>query len=142
MFASSVIDTVAIGDVIVTIRKLSWKSLEKASDVKTDRDLAATSKMGQIAAQSIREVQQARAAATVELSPEEQVKRQREARYRNYDRDLIIRAGVKSWTAEPKLPAALEDLDEETAEVLYRAIVDLSLPALDPKVEEEARKNA
>jgi hypothetical protein len=144
MFAG-VTDTVTVndpivGEQVVTIQKLSWKTLEKASDIQTERGLAHTVKLGANMAQVIQDRLDAQ--AKTDLTPEEQLEQKRQARYRNYDRDHIVRAGVKSWTAPPKLPAALETLDEETADILYRAIIDLSLPPLDPAVAEAERKNA
>jgi len=62
---------------------------------------------------------------------------QRKARYTTYDRQLVIQAGVVSWTYPERLSDGLEDLDEETAQKLHEAILDLSLPPIDP-VERDA----
>lgn len=44
-----------------------------------------------------------------------------------YDRDMILEAGIVSWTyGEAVSPEALENLDEETAEWAFRQIVDMS----------------
>jgi len=135
MFASAVRSQVTIGDVAVTIQKLSWKSLEHAADIQTERALGALAKIGGAAAsQQLQNRAETKASLTIE--------QQREARYRSYDRNAVLKAGVKSWTSAAKLPAALDDLDDDTAELLHRAILDLSLPSLEPGAEEAAQKNA
>lgn len=133
MFAASVKSTVAIGEVSVTIRKLSAKSLDKAAEA-TQAAAAATARA--FGADMVRAVQDATRdiapAAPVVLTVEQQKK----ARYGAYDRGSVIRAGVVEWTAPEKLPEALEDLDEEATQQLHEAIIDLSLPPIDPKVAE------
>jgi len=48
---------------------------------------------------------------------------------RQYDRPTILAKGVKAWTyPEPPSPAQLDDLDEQAADFLFHAILDLTLP--------------
>jgi hypothetical protein len=136
MFASRITDTVEIGDVVVTIQKLSWKSLRKAEEAKSDAALGHLAKMGN-AAGAIQERADAR-----HKDRELDDTAKREMRYAAYDRDVVLRAGIKSWTADEKLPGAIDFLEEAAANKIFRAIVDLSLPPLDAAVEETARKNA
>jgi len=48
-----------------------------------------------------------------------------------YDAATLVAHGVKSWTySQPVTPAALAELDEETEQLLARAILRLTKPAL------------
>jgi hypothetical protein len=134
-FATAVTDTVTIGDVTVTIKKLNWKQLRKASEAQTAAYYALVGKApkGLLDAQAERAKERA-ADADIADKPKEH-------NYAGYDRDVVLQAGVKSWTVDAKLPSGLDDLDEATAEHLHKAILDLSLPPLDPAAVEAERKN-
>ena len=133
MFASEVRKDIEVGPERVTIRKLSARSLEKARDAKNAGMAASLKAMGGDVVKAMRP-------ENVELLQEELRARRenpeqaRRARYEQFDRAMILTMGVHSWTAQRKLDSdALEDLDEETSRVLHEAILDLSLPPLDPK---------
>jgi hypothetical protein len=134
MFASQTTETIQIGDVAVTIRKLSWKTLRHAAQAQLDQQLGFALKAG---ADVLRAIETAGAKAPESTVSMEQT---RLARYASHDRAIVLQAGVKSWTATQPLPKGLDDLEEEAADTLHRAILDLSLP--DPAQEEAARKNA
>jgi hypothetical protein len=135
MFASQVTDTVTIGEVVVTVRKLSWKSLGHAAEIKQNDVMALMAKAGNAAGQlSDRREHREKVEPTVQ--------QKHEARYTQYDRGAVLQAGVKAWSAtDKKLPGALDDLDEAVAEQLHRAILDLSLPSLEDGAEAAAQKN-
>lgn len=138
MFASVVTESIEIGDVTVTIQKLNWKKLREAAQVRSEEARATMKALPQAMLD-----QMARGSDGEKKAPEVPIDVQRTARYTMYDRDKVLRAGVKAWTAQDrKLPGALDELDEEVAEQLLRAILDLSLPPLEPGVEEAARKNS
>ena len=59
------------------------------------------------------------------------------ARYNSYDRESALIAGIVSWTSEVTLEDGIPDLDEKTGKLLFEAILDLSLPPVDPKEVEE-----
>lgn len=137
MFASQITDTVTIGTTVVTIRKLSWSSLDHAQQARSTRAMATVALMGDAAA-----ALGARAEQNEQKGPVSEAER-RTARYQQYDRGAVLQGGLHAWTSDTKLtPKAIEDLDEDTADRLYRAILDLSLPPLDPAEEDVARKNA
>jgi hypothetical protein len=131
MFASQTKSTVAIGDVVVTIRKLSARSLDKASEARQATAAAVARGFGADMIQALKVTEPAPLAPVV-LTLAEQIK----ARYTSYDRASTLRAGIASWTAPQPLEEGIADLDEESAQKLHEAILDLSLPALDPKVAE------
>lgn len=131
MFASKVTSQVVFDDGVVNIRKLSARSLEKASEARQISVSQLSRSMGP-------ELMRAFATPTedrtkVEPSLEERTR----ARYATYDRQSVLQAGVVSWTYDTKVAEGLDDLDEESAQKLHEAILDLSLPPLDP-VEREA----
>jgi hypothetical protein len=142
MFASRITQDVEVSDgqsaVVVTIRKLSGNSLGKAKDARTadklssirtaSKDLLAFWKDASVeaVAEKLAERQKAEQDATSKA----------EARYAEYDRLTVLQAGIVRWSSDVKVtPDTVADLDEETADKLHRAILDLSLPALDPEAD-------
>lgn len=147
MFASQTTDTVTIqdpaGPVTVTIRKLAGKALRRAAEVQFHASMRRAAIASTVATQTSEELQQALAAREAEQKKETPTAEQlRERRYLQYDREEVLRAGIKSWTATEKIDdTSRDDLDEAAAEQLHRAIVDLSLGPVEVKVVEEQRKN-
>jgi hypothetical protein len=48
---------------------------------------------------------------------------------RKYDRSTVLVKGVTAWTyTEPLTPDRLDDLDDQAADYLFRAILELTLP--------------
>lgn len=162
MFASDITASVPItsstlGEVAVTIRKLSGRALRQAAEARSDADevrMLRTSRMFREAGLSLADMVAEKAApakgdgdAPAQSAPPapaplsiEQLQR---VRYATFDRTTVLMAGVKSWTADrPVTREAIENLEEHVEDALFRAIVDLSLPPLDPAVAEGARKNA
>jgi hypothetical protein len=156
MSASQVTDTITIidpvaGEVIVTIKKLNWKKLRDADRAQTEDYYASVAK----APKSVVEGWQKQADQNKGKEPEppkddaakaKALEERYKARAAGYDRDTCFRAGVKSVSIpdvkdQKQLYAWLDDLDEENAAKIHRAIVDSSLPSLEPEVEEAARKN-
>lgn len=60
-----------------------------------------------------------------------------------FDVEVLLRFGVKSWTIEdpPLSEEALADLDTDTAEYIAREVLRLSAPKLFEAVEGEEQKN-
>lgn len=158
MYASQTTGTVTIespqGQVVVTIQKLPWKIQRKASDTEYERALDRASRLA--SAQSNKSLAamlgarraQREAAAAAQAGPSTDVDPPavdldllREQRYAKYDKDTVLRGGVQSWTDKKALPAGLDDLDHEASETLHRAILDLTLPAIDAATRETERKN-
>jgi hypothetical protein len=128
MFASQVTREVQIEDVTVTIKKLSGRALEKASEARQLAVAENMRRMGGDVLKSLRDIK------TADVVGEPDYAAATKARYGQYDRTAVLVAGILRWSAQvPPSTAAIEDLDEDTAEQLHKAILDLSLPPLDPK---------
>lgn len=132
MFASQVKSTVDVDGVSVTIRKLSARSLEAAAEARTAANLAQVKAMGGDILKALRDAEDPRSSASPDLET------RRLARYRVYDRAAVLRAGIAGWSAPEKVETAVDDLDEAAAELLHRAILDLSLPPIDPHEQQAA----
>jgi hypothetical protein len=142
---------VKVGDTVetVTLRKLSGVSLDKAEVarrmevIQTVRSFGTElfAAMGERKAQVEADAAVAPAPAPApkpEPTPEEKaakLKAMQEVRYNEYDRQLVLQAGIVRWTA-PEIvnPANIADLDEGVSVKLHREILDISLPSLDPDV--------
>ena len=117
----------------VTIRKLSARSLDKAREARQIAAAQLTAKMGPEMISAFRDASKDKGEKPV-VSAEDNP----DVRYQVYERAHILSAGVTSWTFEVDLKEGIEDLDEESAEFLFREIIDLSDPA--PKVDEATQK--
>jgi xanthine dehydrogenase iron-sulfur cluster and FAD-binding subunit A len=142
MFASRIQDNVEVkGGTIVTVRKLSGRSLEKAREAKSSSQLASLSNASGELIRAMRSDAIERAAAQLAAKREAEAndpKARAKARYDAHDREVVLNAGIVRWSCEEKVnPDNIADLDEDVAQQLHEAILDLSLPSLDP-VEAEA----
>lgn len=142
MFASRVTKDVELdGGERVVIRKLNHSALERARDARSSAGAKSLRDFGGdilrvLRSEEFTEIQQKRA-------QDETVESRRLARYAAFDRNVVLQAGIVSWTADVKVtPEAIGDLEEPIAQRLHEEIVDLSLPALDPKQAEEQGKGA
>lgn len=140
---------------VVTIRKLSGVSLEKAAEAHRMTVIQTVKVYGSellgFARERSAELKERKAAEAeaapapvpvpvpepepvVELTPEQKaaaLKVQQEARYGEYDKQLVLQAGIVSWTAPEKVnPENIADLDEKVSTLLFREILDASLPPL------------
>jgi hypothetical protein len=147
MFASRVTRDVEVegeggAAVFVTVQKLSARSLEKAREAKSAAQLASLRAASKDMLQVWRSAEVEEAAKRLAEKRAQEVadpKARAKARYDAHDREHVLLAGVVRWTAKapngepiPVAPEHLLDLDEATAQTLHEAILDLSLPPLDP----------
>ncbi len=134
MFASRTKKQITVGEGaesgVVTIRKLSARSLEKAREARQAVAAKMTSTFGPDMIKAFRDAAKDPERAAAPQDP-------REVKYGEYDRATVLTQGVESWTFKEPLIEGLEDLDEPTAELLFHEIVDLSDP---PKEEREERE--
>lgn len=129
VFTSFVTDTVAIPGApghTATIRKLAPKHLKAAAAANQRAAILEFAEMKQLGASSVIEDIQALQKDEAALTA---------ARAANpllpYDQTVILQKGILSWTLDRALDLeAIEDLEEETAEALARAILRLTKPAL------------
>lgn len=138
MFASKTTKEITVGELRVTLQKLSRRVLDEASDAqrvkvaKMFRD-AGPSFTAALQAENSRRTKKVEAVPTLE--------ERRNARYASYDPDVVLRKGIRTWSSPTKISEGVEDLDFETSELLFHELIDMSLPALEPKAEEETSKN-
>jgi len=130
MFASRIKKTVTLQDgeetVTVIIRKLSHNSLEKASDVRQGTVAKMARQYGAEMMTSLKDYTPPKPEET--KAPVDAKK----SRYSGYDRSTVLLSGVESWSVPVKLSSqSLDDLDEETAQMLFEEILELSLPPVN-----------
>ena len=107
----------------VTIQKLSGKALADARQAQIAASVAFVRAMG--GAAFGREL----AAATAGREDAGAVTAGGDDPRRQYDRPTVLAKGVKAWSYdEPPTSERLDDLDEEAADFVFRAILDLTLP--------------
>jgi len=136
MFASKVKSQVELEGGTVIIKKLSARRLEEARERKQLQFFGTAKAMGGEVLRAIRSLPETEVKAAAEQHA--QKPDSGDERYGSFDRDAVLKAGIDSWSFNEKCNAeSIDDLDEPAANAIFRAIVDLSLPAADPKAEEE-----
>lgn len=140
MFASKVTKQVVFEDGgSVVIRKLNHSALDRAREAKSSKGARSLRDFGGEVLKVLRSDEY----TALQEKKAEDPNAVREARYASFDRGVVLVAGIVSWNADVKLtPEAIEDLDEGTADTIFKEIVDLSLPPLDPKVAAVKEGNA
>jgi hypothetical protein len=153
MFARQIQKEVKVGDESVVVRKLSGKSLDRARVARRSDQVQGIRELGADLIKAFREgkeasgIKEAEAqpvqAETPELTPEEKAKA-RKALFEDYDKYVVLQAGIVSWTAQEKgkpVPVnadTIADLTAEEVDQISSEILDLSLAA----DAESARGNA
>ncbi len=131
-------------EIAVTIRKLSGASLEKA---RIQATIVQAAPMRALGGPLIKELQAGGAAldeAAKKLAERKTtVEGRKAARYAAHDRESVLVAGILRWSCEDKVKldtGSIADLDEDVAQQIHEAILDLSLPPLDPiEIEAEGK---
>lgn len=145
MFASRTTGQVTIkdkdGTFVVAICRLSADSLDRAREIRQVQAMKQAAVMASVMSATegvekmISEAQDRKAAKAADPVAV------KEGRYNLYDRGTVLRAGIKSWAeagAEHAVPVetGVTDLDDKAANLLHRAILDLSID--EPDVVEAA----
>lgn len=113
------------------IRKLSWRTLRRAREARQMDHAQVMRAYGGDVLKGLRG--DTLAAAEKQLRDEkEDPEAKRQARYDAHDMGVVLGIGVASVPRAGELAKNIEELDEEEADTLHKAILDLSLPALDP----------
>ena len=146
MFASRITKNVDIQDgdvvVVVTVQKLSARSLQKAREARSAAQLYSLRGASKDMLQMFRSPELDAAAekiASRRAAEANDPEARARARYEQFDREAVLNAGIVRWSCEDRIrlsPEAVSDLDEDSSEKLCREILDLSLPPLDPAVTE------
>jgi hypothetical protein len=110
----------------VTIQKLAGRQVEKAREANQFASADRLKGMGGAAFQ--RELGQlGDPVATAALVAKAQADP-----LNTYDRATVLQKGIKAWTYEEAVtPETIDDLSDEAADFLARAILELTLPARD-----------
>lgn len=119
---------VVVGEDTFRVRKLSWKSLEKAQQARATSQAGHLRALGGDILKALRsdELEEVAKSLAAKKTPEELAK----ARYDSYDREEILVAGIETRNGEAmSRESIIAELDKPTAEALHREIVDLSDPA-------------
>jgi len=102
----------------VTIQKLSGKALHAARQAQIAASMQLVQAMGGAAIRRELADVSPEAVATAEADPT-----------RPYDRSTVLAKGVTAWTyPDPPTIDRLDDLDEQAADFVFRAILELTLP--------------
>ena len=100
----------------MVLRKLSWKQLEAASDVKTAAQLEQMKRLGGDLISAMQ-----KAAGDRQQAPGDA-----------YDRAVVLAGGIVQWSYEPAVSGeTIYQLDEETAAWAFREILGLNAPRTD-----------
>jgi len=118
----------------VIIRKLSAKSLGKIREQKQIASFQLTAKMGSDMIKAFRQTASER--AELDKLSTHAAEERPEDRYAQYDRDTTLERGIVSWSFDETIKEGLEDMDEPSSELLFRAIIDLSDPPSQEKIAE------
>jgi hypothetical protein len=145
MFAKRITKDVEVNEgdkvVSVTIQKLSGRALRHAQEQQTISELTSMRAASRDMWAGLRSAEAEELAQRVADKKKKETadpKARAKARYAAHDRTHVLNAGIVRWNASvPLTPESIDELDEETCEKLHEAILDLSLPPLDP-VEAEA----
>jgi hypothetical protein len=101
-----------------TIRKLSHKQLRMASKARQSEGVGFMRELGGELLKALREA---------DTKTVENIQKAQEADITNYDRDVLLKEGIVSWTYEAgRLPDATDFLDEPTASFLAAEIFRFS----------------
>jgi hypothetical protein len=109
----------------VTIRKLAGRHLQRAHDADLMASLDTMKRMGGVSVQ--KELQ----ALGDDATRDKLVETQRADPMSGYDLTTLLVCGITAWSyPDPVTPERIDDLDEEAAAFLGRAILKLSKPGL------------
>ncbi|HXH05851.1 MAG TPA: hypothetical protein VNI83_04600 [Vicinamibacterales bacterium] len=140
MFATACQETLPVpGDPshTVTIRRLSALELEEAQRAAA---AAATKRLLELGGASVLKELSALGGSVAAPATSEPIDP-----LQAYDRRLVLRAGIVSWSYErPVTPEAIDEIEPEAAEAIARAILRLTRPSLfaSPKDAAEEGKDS
>lgn len=131
MFASKVKKTLTILDdegkeIPVNIRKLSRRALHAAAMARQEAVAALARTMGAEAIKAYQEGKAARQETEKTLDPAE-------ARFQSYDVETVLAEGIESWGNPTPVKEGIADLDEDTADLIFREVIILSVPTKEER---------
>lgn len=126
----------------VSIRKLSRRTLRRAATNKSIDQAGNLKALGGdvVKALNSKELEEIQKRLKAAKKTAEELRKER---YASFDEDVILDAGIESWTYPVKVDAAsIEKLDDESAKKLFEEIVDFSCGPIDEAEAEELPKGA
>lgn len=108
----------------VVIRKLSHTQLKAAAKQRQSEGVGFMREMGGELLKALRDV---------DTDKVKKIQEAQEANVDNYDRDMLLKSGIVSWSYKVDLPDGTDALDEPTAKFLANEIFEFSRP--DSKAE-------
>lgn len=138
MFASETKKELKFGEAFIVVRKLSGYQLDLAREEAQARSIGHLRKLGGELITAMNSAQMERAAA--QLADEREEDKRANGRYAGFDRMTVLKQGIVTWSAGEITDERLRDLDEETAQSTFEAIVDLTIPT-DAEAEAKQEKD-
>ena len=125
MFASKISQTLSVPvagaeAVTVTIQKLARRALDAARLAKQRQIAGVARDMGAEMVQAY-EAKNAKNEAREILDPAK-------ARFSGFDVETVLVNGIREWSADISVAAGVPDLDEDASQLLFEAIIVLSVP--------------
>ena len=118
------------GDAFIVIRKLSGYQLDLCRDEASARNVGQLRRLGGELLTAMNSAQMEKAADKLKEGRENDKKAPNpKAKYADYDRQTTLKQGIVNWSAGDVTDKGLQDLDEETAEATFEAIIDLTVPS-------------
>lgn len=101
------------------IRKLSHTQLKSAAKARQSEGVGFMREMGGDLLKALRDA---------DTDKVQKIQEAQAANVDNYDRDILLKCGVVSWSYKVGLPHGTDDLDEPTAKYLAKEIFEFSRP--------------
>jgi len=106
-------------DATAVIRKLSHTQLKAAAKARQSEGVGFMREMGAEMMKALRDA---------DTETVKKIEDGQQANINNYDRDMLLKSGIASWSYDAQLPGATDDLDEPTAKFLAEQIFEFSRP--------------
>ena len=135
MFASATKKELKFGDGFITIRKLSGYQLDLTRDEAQAKNVGHLRRLGGELITAMNSNEMNEAAAKLKEKRAETKAANPKAKYDEFDRMTTLKQGIVTWSAGEVSDDGIRDLDDETAQETFEAIIDLTLPS---KAKQEA----
>ncbi len=130
MFASSIKKDLSFGDDSIQIRKLSGYQLDLARDEAAAKNIGQLRRLGGELVVAMNSNEMNEAAKKIKEKKAEKKENDPKAKYEDFDRMTSLKQGIITFGAgRPSTDELIRDLDEETAQTTFEAIIDLTIPS-------------
>ena len=131
MFASATKKELKFGDAdFIVIRKLSGYQLDLTRDEAQAKNVGHLRRLGGELITAMNSTEMNEAASNLKEKRAEKKAANPKAKYEEFDRMTTLKQGIVNWSAGSDVSDDLiRDLDDETAQETFEAIIDLTLPS-------------